>query len=244
MTTMEYGKNIAIIGTSGAIGTAFVTHLAKKDGINTIYAFSRSEKLFSSSKVRAHSIDIEDEMHIQSAANHVDDDVPLDMVIVASGLLHDQLMMPEKALRDLSYEKFHKLLLINTIGPSLIAKHFIPKLHHKKRAIFAALSARVGSISDNRLGGWYAYRASKAALNMVIKNLSIEMSRKSKDMIIVGLHPGTVDSGLSKPFQDNVPQGKLFTADYSTLQLLDVLNKLSPHDTGKCFAWDGQEVSP
>ena len=126
----------------------------------------------------------------------------------------------------------------------MIAKYFLPKLNREKRSIFAALSARVGSISDNQLGGWYSYRASKAALNMVIKNIAIEISRFNKKAIIVGLHPGTVDSNLSKPFQVNVPYGKLFTPEFSTQKLVEVLRSLTSKQSGKCFAWDGQEILP
>jgi len=169
---------------------------------------------------------------------------PLDLVIVANGILHDGELMPEKSLRDLSQEKFQHVFEVNTITPALIAKHFLPKLNKQQTSIFAALSARVGSISDNRLGGWYSYRASKAALNMVIKTASIEVKRRNKHAIIVGLHPGTVDSNLSKPFQRNVPEGDLFTPEYSANKLLDVLDNLTLEQTGKCFAFDGTEVYP
>jgi NAD(P)-dependent dehydrogenase (short-subunit alcohol dehydrogenase family) len=104
------------------------------------------------------------------------------------------------------------------------------------------LSARVGSISDNRLGVWYAYRASKAALNMILKNAAIEMARRYKKASIIGLHPGTVDTTLSKPFQRQVQEGKLFTPEYSSVCLLKVINDFEPEQSGKVFAWDGKEV--
>ena len=152
--------------------------------------------------------------------------------------------MPEKSLRDLSSDKFHRIFEVNTITPALIAKYFLRKLNKEKTSIFTALSARVGSISDNQLGGWYAYRASKAALNMIIKNAAIEVARENKKAIIVGLHPGTVDSDLSKPFQGHVADKNLFTPEYSAEKLLKVLEDLSPEKTGKCFAWDGKEILP
>ena len=111
-------------------------------------------------------------------------------------------------------------------------------------SVFAALSARVGSISDNILGGWYAYRSSKAALNMIIKNAAIEISRSNKQAIVVGMHPGTVDSHLSKPFQSRVPKHQLFTPEYAAEKLLHVMTALMPSDSGKCFAWDGKEILP
>ena len=126
----------------------------------------------------------------------------------------------------------------------LLAKHVFKKFDGSGAPIFATVSARVGSISDNRLGGWYAYRASKAALNMIIKNLSIEVARKNKKAIIVGLHPGTVDSDLSKPFQKHVAKEKLFSPEFSSEKLLQVLQSLKPDCSGKCFAWDGKEVLP
>ncbi len=124
----------------------------------------------------------------------------------------------------------------------LNAKHFLPLLHKDKRAVFAALSAKVGSIPDNHLGGWYAYRASKVALNMMIKNASIKMGRRYKQAVIGGLHPGTVDSNLSKPFQSHAKVGKIFTPDYAAEKLISVLEDLSPDDSGNCFGWGGQEI--
>jgi NAD(P)-dependent dehydrogenase (short-subunit alcohol dehydrogenase family) len=228
-------QNIAILGASGAIGSAFMALLAEKYPKARLHAFSRNAHI---------PIEYSSEASIAAAAAHAAQSQPLDLVIVANGLLHDGALTPEKALKDISAEKFHRIFAVNTITPALIAKHFLPKLNAHKPSIFAALSARVGSISDNRLGGWYAYRASKAALNMVIKSAAIEIARKNKQAIVVGLHPGTVDSGLSKPFQGNVPDEKLFTPAYAAVQLLDVLRELSPEQTGKCFAWDGLEVLP
>jgi NAD(P)-dependent dehydrogenase (short-subunit alcohol dehydrogenase family) len=115
------------------------------------------------------------------------------------------------------------------------------------RAIVRAcspLSARVGSISDNHLGGWHAYRASKAALNMLLRTFAIELARRNLRAVCVGLHPGTVDTGLSAPFQTNVPEGKLFTPDFAAARLLEVVDRLKPDDSGKVFAWDGQTIPP
>lgn len=228
-------QNIAILGASGAIGNAFTTLLCKKYPDASLFAFSQNGE---------NQINYSSEESIAEAAELAAKIRPLDLVIVANGILHDAKIMPEKSLRDLSAEKFHYVFEVNTITPALIAKYFLPKLNKDKRSIFAALSARVGSISDNQLGGWYAYRSSKAALNMIIKNASIEIGRRNKRAIIVGLHPGTVDSALSKPFQRNIIDGKLFTPAYSAEKLLEVLKNLTPEQTGKCFAWDGKEVLP
>ena len=220
-------NNIVIIGGSGAIGRAFTLQLSVSYPNATIHAFSRHQPEKVLLNVKYHTIDYQDETSIEKSALVASRETPLDMVIVATGILHDGELMPEKSQKELSAEKFHRLFEINTIVPSLVAKHFLPKLNRENRSVFAALSARVGSISDNQLGGWYAYRASKAALNMVIKNAAIEISRRNKKAIIVGLHPGTVDSNLSKPFHGNVPDVKLFTTKYLVQKLLEILTTLT-----------------
>ena len=209
-----------------------------------VHAFSRSQKKSDAENIVNHTINYNDEVSIEQAASQASKEAPLDIVIVATGILFDGNITPEKSLRELSAKKFLRLFEINTILPALIAKHFLPKLNKQDRSIFAAISARVGSVSDNKLGGWYSYRASKSGLNMIIKNAAIEINRQNKNAIIVGLHPGTVDSNLSKPFQGNVPDGKLFTPDYSVKRLLDVLGNLTPESSGRCFSWDGKEVQP
>ena len=226
-------QNIVIIGANGAIGNAFTNLLLQKYPNASLFAFSRNGE---------HNIDYSSEDSIAEAAELAAKEKSLDLVIVANGILHEETLIPEKSLRDLSAEKFHRVFEVNTITPALIAKYFLPKLNKEKLSVFSALSARVGSISDNQLGGWYAYRASKAALNMIIKNAAIEVGRRNKQAIIVGLHPGTVDSDLSKPFQGNVADGQLFTPEYSAEKLLSVLENLSVEQTGKCFAWDGKEI--
>lgn len=237
-------KNIAVIGSAGAIGNALIKEIAVLYPEATIYAFSRTSAIYPSEKILSCQINYDSEASIENAALTAAKEYPLDLVMVATGILHEGNLTPEKTLSHLSAEKFNLLFKVNTILPALIAKHFIPQLNKDKRSVFAALSARVGSISDNRLGGWYAYRASKAALNMIIKNAAIETARINKQAIIVGLHPGTVDSHLSKPFQKNIPNENLFTPDYSARKLLEVLNHLTVKDSGKCLAWDGNEIQP
>jgi NAD(P)-dependent dehydrogenase (short-subunit alcohol dehydrogenase family) len=236
--------NIAIIGSSGTIGRTFTKQLSELYADAKVHAFSKNGQKHFASNIIHHMINYNDENSIEQAALLASKERPLDMVIVATGILYENKIMPEKSLRDLSAEKFLRLFEVNTILPALILKHFIPRLNRENRSVFAALSARVGSISDNKLGGWYAYRASKVALNMIIKNAAIEIHRKNKQAIIVGLHPGTVDSNLSKPFQSNVPDGKLFTPDYSVKMLLEVLSNLTSESSGRCFSWEGKEVEP
>jgi len=237
-------KNIAIIGANGAIGRAFVQLLSARYPDAQIHACAREPLADAPANVTAHVMDYDDEASIAQTVAAIVAQAPRDLVLVTTGILHDGELLPEKALRDISAEKLQTLFTANTVTPALMAKHFLPHLHKDQRAVFAALSARVGSISDNHLGGWYSYRASKAALNMIIKNAAIETARRYKQAIIVGLHPGTVDSPLSKPFQAHVPEGKLFTPADSAEKLLLVLEQLEPADSGKCFAWDGEEVEP
>ncbi|MEC8859583.1 MAG: SDR family NAD(P)-dependent oxidoreductase [Pseudomonadota bacterium] len=237
-------NHIAIFGANGTIGSEFTRALSSHYPDATIRAFSRGPQDSGAQNITTHQLDYLDEAALKNAAKEVSEQAPLDLVIVATGILHTDDIMPEKSLRDLSADKFMQLYQANTIVPALIAKYFVPILNKQQPALFAALSARVGSISDNHLGGWYSYRASKAALNMIIRNVAIETRRTNKNAIICALHPGTVDSALSEPFQKNVPEDKLFTAEFSVSQLLQVIDKLSTDDSGKIFAWDGSEIQP
>ncbi|HEX8470528.1 MAG TPA: SDR family NAD(P)-dependent oxidoreductase, partial [Brevundimonas sp.] len=186
-------------------------------------------------------LDLEDEETIIAATARIAEGPPLTLVFVATGVLHDG-EEPERSYRTLNAEHMLRDYRVNTVGPALVAKHFLPLMPKDQRAVFAALSARVGSIGDNRLGGWHSYRASKAALNMILKNLSIEMARSHPLAIVAGLHPGTVATDLSAPFQKGVAPGKLFDAAYSAERLLAVLDGLSPKDSGGVFAWDGSRI--
>ncbi len=244
MNFESFGENLRVIvvGSSGGIGAALVEHLVDSPQVARIHALSRGGRSHPSPKVANLTFDFTDEDSLIAATQALQEVKPFDMIFVATGLLQGDGIAPEKNMRAMSHEGFAKSFAINTTGPALTAKYFTPLLRRDAKAVFASLSARVGSISDNRLGGWYAYRASKAALNMVLKTLSIEIGRRHKDQIIVGLHPGTVDTELSRPFQGNVPEGKLFTAAYSAERLLSVVDGLSPPDSGNLFDWAGERV--
>lgn len=234
--------NVLLIGANGGIGKALHKRLAEDKRVSTLTVSSRGyvENLHpNQTNVIA---DFANESSIEQMVHIASKERPLDVVIVATGILHDEDMMPEKSITTITAESFQKQLLINTIGPALVAKYAMPKLNKNRQSIFATFSARVGSISDNKIGGWYSYRASKSALNMFIKTLSIEMKRKNKQAVIVGLHPGTVDTNLSKPFQKSVTKDKLFTPEYSAEKLLHVLEKITQSDSGKVLAWDGKEI--
>jgi len=237
-------KHIAIIGATGAIGNALLSHYLALETTNTIHAFSRKPLLHSDPRVISISLDLLDPDSIGKSAEAIEPH-SLDLIIAATGILHssDALsLQPEKTMKQLDAAFMEKVFAINTIGPALVLKYFLPLLKRDGKSVFAALSARVGSISDNQLGGWYSYRASKAALNMLIKTAAIEYARVNKQAVIVGLHPGTVDSALSKPFQARVPEKQLFSADQAALHLAHVLESLDKSHSGKCFAWDGKEI--
>ena len=236
--------NAVIIGASGGIGKALTKALSAQEKAGTIYALSRTHcpDLEENKSIITYPLDICDEKQIQDAAEQIQK--PIHLVIVATGILHDSDVIPEKNITTLDSEIMERIFLINTIGPAMVAKHFIPLFDRKEKSIFAALSARVGSISDNQLGGWYSYRASKAALNMILKNVAIESARKYKNTAVIGLHPGTVATNLSAPFQSNIKENKLFSPQQSANYLLDIINKTNSTDTGKIFAWNGEEIQP
>ena len=240
----SFGKQItaAIIGASGGIGQAFCRQLTADSRVAVVHAFSRSSPGMQDDKLMNHRIDIEDESSIAAAAAEVDS-IEFDLVLVLTGILHEEsTLQPERRLSELTADNLRKSFAVNTIGPAMVAKHFLPKLKRKTKTVFAALSARVGSITDNRLGGWASYRASKAALNQVLRTISSEQARLNKASIVVALHPGTVDTGLSKPFTGRTPPEKLFSPEQSAGYLLAVIDNLGAEDTGGFFAWDGQKI--
>lgn len=242
LNSFEPNMRVIIVGASGGIGRAFVNALSAHNRVAQIYALSRQGISHPSSKVANLTFDFTNEDSLLAGTEALRETGKFDLIIVATGLLQGEGITPEKNLRAMSHMGFAKSYEINVIGPAITAKHLLPLLRRDTKTVFAALSARVGSISDNRLGGWYAYRASKAALNMVLKTLSIEYGRRFKDTVIIGLHPGTVDTDLSKPFQNNVPEGKLFTPEYSAEKLLHVIDNANSDNSGALLAWDGQTI--
>lgn len=231
----------AVFGASGGIGGALCEALAEM-GLTRIYAGSRNETDFTSNAVVPFAFDLTDEASIQAAAELMRDDPP-QLVIVATGVLTlPDGTGPERSFKRLESQTMENALRLNTIGPALIAKHVLPLFPRRGRAVFAALSARVGSIGDNRIGGWHSYRASKAALNMLVRNWSIELARTHSDAVVVSLHPGTVDTELSEPFQSNLPEGQLTSPSEAAANLLQVIENLGPEDSGFQFDWKGERV--
>jgi len=240
--TFGPAANVAVFGASGGLGAEFVRRLAADPGVGRVLALSRTEISGQSEKLRSLEVDICNEESMSKAAAAAKDFAPFDLVIVATGILHADGIQPEKRLQDIAVDNMQQLFRVNTIGPALVVKHFLPLMRKGRKSVFAALSARVGSIGDNRLGGWVSYRASKAALNMILKTAAVEHRRRFPDSVVVGLHPGTVDTSLSAPFQRNVPDGKLFAPAFAVERLLGVIDTVTPADSGGFFAWDGQSI--
>ncbi|SFM49152.1 SDR family NAD(P)-dependent oxidoreductase [Methylobacterium pseudosasicola] len=239
--TAPTSTSAVVIDASGGIGRALVCALAASEAYAPVYALSRSEASVPYG-VRTVPIDLGDEATIASAAANVGAAGPVGLVIVATGILHQDGVSPEKTFKALDPSVMTAVFSVNTIGPALVAKHFVPVLARRGRCVFAALSARVGSIDDNRLGGWYSYRASKAALNQILRTLSIEVARTRPEALVVGLHPGTVASDLSRPFRSDPTDKGVVQPDVSAAHLLRVLDSLGVKDSGGVFAWDGTRI--
>ncbi|MBO6503308.1 MAG: SDR family NAD(P)-dependent oxidoreductase [Kordiimonadaceae bacterium] len=238
----EQKPSVALVWGTGGIGSALAFRLLQQGKFERVVCVSRRAEVEVPDGAEFFAADFLDENSIKSVANGVRALGELQQVIVATGVLHTDEVQPEKSMRALSADNIEYVHRINCVGPVLVAKHLIPLMPLKKRVVFAAISARVGSISDNRLGGWHSYRASKASLNMMLKGLSIEWARKNPDSICVGLHPGTVDSALSEPFQTGVPAEKLFSPTHSAAMLVDTLDGLNGSDTGSVFDYAGKTV--
>ena len=237
-------QHAVVWGASGGIGRAVVEALKASGEYAVIHAGSRTLVASVSDVVQPFTFDLSDENSIAAAAAVMAASGPVDLTMVATGILHDAAHQPERSFATLTADAMIALYRVNTVGPALIAKHMIQALPKDRQSVFAALSARVGSIGDNRLGGWHSYRASKAALNMIIANLAIELRRSRPHAIAIGLHPGTVDTSLSAPFQKAVADGKLFSPSGSARHLLSVIDSLTDTASGTVMAWDGQRILP
>ena len=229
------GLRALVFGAGGGLGAAFTAELRAHPRVAAVHAAARAA-------APPWGFDLKDEASIAAVATAVGAEGPLDLVLVATGVLHGPSLRPEKSWRGLDGAALAEAFAINATGPALIAKHTLGLLRRDAKSAFACLSARVGSIEDNRLGGWHAYRASKAALNMLVRSCAIELRQRNPGALCVALHPGTVDTRLSQPFQGNVDPAKLLTPTASARALLGVLDRLTPADSGRLFAWDGQAI--
>lgn len=233
LASFPKGGLAVVIGSSGAIGGALLDLLRDDDGFAHAVGFSR---------MGSPALDLTSEASIANAAHHISQfGAPLRVLVDATGFLHGGDTMPEKSWRQLDAGKLANSFAINAIGPALLMKHLLPLLPHKGKAAFATLSARVGSIGDNHLGGWYGYRASKAALNQLVRTAAIELKRQRPEAVCVALHPGTVDSRLSAPFsKSGLEVRSPFTA---AGLLLDTIDGLLPADSGGFFDYRGARVA-
>ena len=244
---------VLVIGASRGIGLEFTRQLLGLGKVSQLYAVSRSATSAPDladlqneygDKLQCLDANVSDEPSLEKMASYIrNNNKELHLVIYASGLLHnDAGMFPERKLTEVNYQDLLAGFETNAFGVVLCAKHFHKLLPRNSQCVMAHLSARVGSIDDNRLGGWYTYRASKSAQNMFTRNLAIELGRRNKKLACIAIHPGTVDTDLSQPFQKNVPKKKLFTPEKSVTQMLEVIDGLRPEDNGRFFAYDGSPI--
>ena len=241
-----------ITGASHGIGLAMTARCLRAG--DRVFAVSRAPArsdalaaLAAEAPDRLHplAVDLCDEDAVarlfETVREHTD---TLDALVHCAGLLHDAEtgLSPEKRVEDVNLTALQRVFAINSFAPILLARYALPLLRHDRRAVFASLSARVGSIEDNRLGGWYAYRASKAAQNQFLHTFAVEARRRARNLIVLALHPGTVETGLSAPFRANVPAEKLFSADFAAQCLLRNMENAGEEDSGGFFAWDGAPI--
>jgi NAD(P)-dependent dehydrogenase (short-subunit alcohol dehydrogenase family) len=226
------GAAAVVIGAGGGLGAALARGLRARGDYTDVVGLARSITPF---------LDLQDEASVRAAAERVAAlPVPPRLILLATGVLHGPRLAPEKALVQIDPEAMAQAFAVNAIGPALVMKHFLPLLPRPGRSVFAALSARVGSIGDNRLGGWYSYRASKAALNQIVRTAAVEVRRRAPEAVVVALHPGTVATPLSAPFSRSGPE--IQTPDEAAARLLGVIDALSPEQSGGFFDHRGQPV--
>lgn len=232
-----------VTGANGGIGNAIIQKLLADTRLGHVVAISRSPLPLHHPSLEVVNADVTTEAGRQALCQHLNNR-PVHLLFNTIGTLHDdeRNVRPEKRLEQLNEASFAHVMHLNAATPALLIAALKPSLQGKHPAIIASLSARVGSISDNRYGGWYSYRASKAAHNMLMKTLSIELARLNKQSIVLCLHPGTTDTLLSKPFQARVPSEKLFSPDFVAEQLLKVIAQRTPEDTGSFWDWAGEPI--
>lgn len=244
---MTWLQHALVVGAGRGIGFELVQQLVAR-GVNVV-GTTRSELPEGGVALRAAGarplrLEVQDEGSVaQAAATLLQEGVTLDLIFCTVGLLHDDALQPERRLADIDPAHLDRLFAVNATGPLLVAKHFLPVVRQQgRKAVYASLSARVGSIEDNRLGGWYGYRASKAAQNMFMRCVATEVRRRARNLIVLSLHPGTVDTELSAPFQRNVPQHKLFSTERACRQLLAIVERADESYHGTFRAWDDTPI--
>ncbi|VXC71562.1 Short-chain dehydrogenase [Pseudomonas sp. 8Z] len=228
LTSLGSDYKALVIGASGTLGQAFCQLLRADDNCASVRELSRGS---------TPALDLEAPHSIAAAAEALADEGPFQLILHTAGLLHRPGIAPEKSLSAIEADSLQAVFQVNALGPALVLRHFLPLLD--KQGAMAMLSAKVGSIGDNRLGGWYAYRASKAALNMLIKTAAIELARSKPKARLLSLHPGTVISPLSHPFRGATAARP---AELAAAQMLQVIDSLGPEHSGSFHAYDGQPL--
>ncbi|MBD3642119.1 MAG: SDR family oxidoreductase [Marinobacter sp.] len=242
-------KQVLIAGVSGAIGSALASQLLATDSERIVLGLCRNSdavrKRISDRRLRLARWDAETSTAQElgrSLAQMLGNDDCLDTIIYASGLLHDEHMFPEKRIEDFAAGAMARSFAVNCTGFGTMIRAAIPHLRHRRFKRVVAVSAKVGSIEDNRFGGWYAYRCSKAALNMLVRNLSVELPRRCRPVSCVAVHPGTTESGLSAPFHQSLASLQVHTPEDTANNLLGVIGALNEESNGRFFSWDGSEL--
>lgn len=244
---MSEKGNALVIGAGGGLGKELVIQLQLGNKYNRIHAVSRHRETESSKNIEWHRIDSTNEDEVRSLCDRLSGAGPFSLVVCCIGILKGDFegseIGPEKRLEDLSAHNLLNYFHANTVLPAIWLRHTAPLLKGSHASHLVFFSARVGSITDNMLGGWYGYRASKAALNMLLKTAQVEFKRRAPNVCLVSYHPGTVDTALSKPFQNNVPKGKLFTPEFSVNQLLSHLPTLTAQLGPHFIDWQGESIA-
>lgn len=244
-------KRIVIAGISGAIGGALAEALLARDEGCTVTGLCRdpaavAEPLRRDDRVTLLAWDAEDEQSPKAVASALERTTPasegIDTLIYASGLLHDSTMFPEKRLEELQAKSLARAFAVNATGLALLVQELLPWFRHREFKRIVAISAKVGSIEDNQLGGWYAYRSSKAALNMLVRTLSVELPRRCKPIACFSLHPGTTDSALSDPFRQSLAQLQVHSPAETAGNLLSVIETVTQKENGQFLSWDGSSL--
>lgn len=230
-----------VVGAGSKIAQALIDKLVKEDTCQHILAISRGQT-FSDSKITSINTQY-DEASIEQVCSQISLTAPVGKVFICQGILHQNSLQPERKLEAISAENMLKVYEANTVTPSLWLKYLTPHLKSNEPCKVAFFSARIGSISDNQLGGWYSYRASKAALNMMVQTFSVELARRAKNVKLLAFHPGTTDTPLSEPFQRSVPEGKLFTPEFVASQLLSLLDTLEMDGKASYMDWNHQSIT-